>query len=193
MRAVVYSLIVAVHTFACVPDLDYLPPAIMQRDAPKATGNEPLPVDSSKVYGLKTGTKQRSFYQSSTLVRRQENTSSGQKQHEVTDVIFSNCCRRAGLKDECLGFCTYEGYNTRLVLLMLLERSGCPTTALPMLQMCVSREQEHRRCCVEAGVPVQCLAYCSNAMMSRLTFNGSAAACLEQLEEMKSMLSAKGV
>ncbi|VDL71787.1 unnamed protein product [Nippostrongylus brasiliensis] len=76
MRAVVYNLILAVHTFACVPDLDYLPPAIMQRDAPKATGNDPLPVDSSKVYGLKTGTKQRSFYQSSTLVRRQENTSS---------------------------------------------------------------------------------------------------------------------
>ncbi|CAJ0591856.1 unnamed protein product [Cylicocyclus nassatus] len=76
---------------------------------------------------------------------------------------FLNCCGLLEVPIQCLGMCTFDGYNSSSVQSVLSLTSTCPFTALPHIHFCAARGADHTECCRAGGVTDECLMFCDQS------------------------------
>ncbi|KAK6743327.1 hypothetical protein RB195_010531 [Necator americanus] len=102
---------------------------------------------------------------------------------EAANTIFTDCCRKNAIPEQCIPACNYDSYNNQLINSMILGSSQCTVTTLPVIHSCASRGHDHGDCCARAGIPAQCINYC--VPRKRTILGGPWFSCLRYFEEMK--------
>jgi len=71
----------------------------------------------------------------------------------------ADCCRRSNVSSQCIEACTYD------IDLYTVHTLGMQClTDLPAFISCAADGADHTGCCVEIGVPVKCLSYCTGTV-----------------------------